>query len=82
MQATSLGLYAHMMAGFSPDLARETFNIPTGFEPVAAMALGYLGDPATIPPDLRQRELTPGTRKPIGEFVFSSQWGRPAPWAK
>jgi len=81
VQATSLDIYAHMMAGFSPAAARQTFNIPESHEPVAAMALGYLGDPASLPPDLQQRELTPATRKPLSDFVFSSKWDTPAQWA-
>jgi nitroreductase len=80
VQATSLDIYAHMMAGFSPDAARQTFAIPATHEPVAALVLGYLGDPATLPPDIQQRELTPSTRKPLRDFVFSSRWGNPAPW--
>jgi nitroreductase len=82
VEATALELYVHQMAGFSTDKARETYALPPTAEPVAAIALGYLGDPDSLPEDLRQRELVASPRKPIGEFVFSGSWGRTAEWAK
>jgi nitroreductase len=82
VQATALGLFVHQMAGFSIEKARETYGIPETFEPVAALALGYLGDPTVLPPDLRERELVLSGRKPIGEFVFGGSWGRGAEWAR
>jgi nitroreductase len=82
VQAMALDLYAHQMAGFDAAKARQTFSIPDTADPVAAIALGYLGDPDALPDDLRQRELTSSPRKPLGEFVFSGRWGEPAAWAK
>jgi len=79
-QATALDLFVHQMAGFSPDKARETYGIPETHEPVAAIAVGYLGDPDLLPGDLRERELKPSTRKPLKEFVFTGKWREPAPW--
>ena len=78
-QATALGLYVHQMAGILPDEARRTFDIPEGFEPVAGVALGYLGDPETLPEDLRAREQAARTRKPLDEWVFGKTWGATAP---
>jgi nitroreductase len=82
IQALAMGLYVHQMAGFSPEKARELYNIPATAEAVAAIALGYLGDPQTLPDDLRERELTPSVRKPLQEFVFGGQWGQPATWVQ
>jgi nitroreductase len=82
VQATALDIYLHQMAGFSPEKARENYQIPEGFEPVSAIAMGYLGDPNALPEDIRQRELTPSPRKRLGEFVYSEQWGHPAGWLK
>ena len=56
-QATTDGLYVHQMAGVSPEAAREAFAIPHGFAAWTAFALGALGDPDTLPDDLRAREL-------------------------
>jgi nitroreductase len=80
-EATSRGLFVHQMAGFDPRKAVEAFAIPNGWEPIAAFALGYAGDPQTLPDTLRERELAPGKRKPLHEFVMSGNWGNAAPFA-
>jgi hypothetical protein len=80
-QATALNLYVHQMAGFSVHKARETYGMPATVEPVAAIAVGYLGDPNTLPDDFRQREAVLSTRKPIGDFVFTGSWGHRADFA-
>ena len=49
VQATDLGLGVHQMAGFSPQKAREHFHIPEGYDPVSVLAIGYPGDPASLP---------------------------------
>ena len=79
IQATALGLAVHQMAGFHVDKARELFSIPDGHEPVAALVLGFPGDPAGLPEDLREREVAPRIRKPLESFVFSGQWGQSSP---
>jgi len=80
IEATALGLFVHQMGGFDPKRARETFDIPAGYDAVAAMAIGHPGDPASLPEPLRTRETAPRTRKPTSEFVFSGGWGRTAPF--
>jgi nitroreductase len=75
IQAVSMGLFAHMMGGFHPEQAREVFEIPPRHDPVAMFAIGYPGDPESLPEDLRQRELAPRQRKPIREFVFTGKFG-------
>jgi nitroreductase len=77
-EATSRGLFVHQMAGFDPRKAIEVFHIPKGWEPIAVFAIGYPGDPSALPDKLRERELAPRSRKPISEFVMSSDWGHPA----
>ena len=77
VEATARGLFVHQMAGFDPDTAREVFEIPAGWEAIAAFAIGYPGDPASLPQPYRDRETAPRTRKPVREFVMSS-WGRAA----
>ncbi|HXF91696.1 MAG TPA: nitroreductase family protein [Nitrospiraceae bacterium] len=79
LQATALGLFVHQMAGFFPEKVRQAYAVPEGFEPVAAIALGYPGDPALLPEKLRQREVAPRSRRPLEDFVFSGQWGRTSP---
>jgi nitroreductase len=77
LQSTALGLSMHMMGGFSTEKAREVFEIPERWAPVAAFAIGYPADPATLSEELRAKELTPRQRKPTREFVFSGKWGTP-----
>lgn len=52
----------------------SVYNIPQGYEPVAAIALGYIGDPQTLSEKLLQRPNAPRTRKPLEDFVFSGSW--------
>jgi nitroreductase len=80
LEAVSRGLFVHQMAGFHMEKARETFGIPPDWEPVAAMAIGYPGNPDSLPQKLRERELAPRTRKPLKEFVMTGTWGRTAPF--
>jgi nitroreductase len=82
LQATSLGLQIHQMAGILPDKARQLLSIPDGYEAVAGFALGYPGDPASLPDQLRERELAPRVRKPLKSFVFTGKWGQTANFAK
>ncbi len=82
IQATANGLFIHQMAGFDVPLAQQTYSIPDGYEPVAAIALGYLGDPTTLSERLQQRENSPRTRKPLEKFVFSGSWNQTSPLVK
>lgn len=75
LEATSRGLFVHQMAGIDPPRARELFAIPDGFDPVTCLAIGYRGDPATLPETLRPRDLTRRPRRPQREFVFAGAWG-------
>ena len=80
VEATARGLSVHQMAGFDPEKARQVFGIPTGWEAIAAIAIGYAGDPATLPQPLKDREMAPRKRKPIAEFVMAGHWGHTAPF--
>jgi len=77
LQATANGLHAHSMAGFDPEQARASFAIPSDYEMGAVTAVGYLGDPASLPEHLLKIEMAPRQRKPLEKFVFSD-WEKPA----
>ena len=77
-EATSRGIFVHQMAGFDPDTAREVFEIPSGWDAIAAFAMGYPGDPASLPQPYRDRETAPRVRKSIREFVMNGKWGHTA----
>ena len=79
LQATALGLVAHQMAGFDVEKARADLKIPSDYEPVAMIAVGYPGDPAQLSDRLRAREAQPRDRKPLTEFVYSATWEQPSP---
>jgi nitroreductase len=80
VEATSLGLAVHQMAGFDPDKARQVFEIPAGWDAIAAIAIGYPGDPESLPQPLRDRELAPRVRKPLSKFVMTGSWGHTSPF--
>jgi len=75
VEATARGLAVHQMAGFDPAKAKQVFEIPEDWEPIAAIAIGYPGDPSSLPQKLHDREVAPRTRKPLSEFVMSGRWG-------
>ncbi|HXT61392.1 MAG TPA: nitroreductase family protein [Pyrinomonadaceae bacterium] len=79
VQATAMGLFVHQMAGFSPEKVRDTYGVPEAFEPVAAIALGYPGDPNGLPEAFQQQEIGARQRKPISSFVFEGAWGETSP---
>lgn len=82
VEATARGLFVHQMIGILPDKAREIYGIPEGCEAWTGMAIGYRGDPGSLPDRLRERDLAPRQRKPLSEFVFSGKWGDPSPLAR
>lgn len=79
VQAMAMGLFVHQMAGLFPEKVKELYAIPDEYEAVTAIALGYPGDPATLPEDLKKRESAERERKPLDSFVFHGRWGQVAP---
>lgn len=78
VQAASMDLYMHMMAGFDIEKSRRSLHIPEGYEPVAFAALGYVGDPNNLTKSQRQRELAPQTRLELRDIAFSGVWNAAA----
>jgi nitroreductase len=79
VEATARGLAVHQMAGFDPAKAKQVFQIPEDCEPIAAIAIGFPGDPNSLSQKLQDRENAPRTRKPLTEFVMSGRWGHTSP---
>ncbi|MFB6232124.1 MAG: nitroreductase family protein [Salinibacter sp.] len=77
-QATAMDLFVHQMAGIKKDVIRETYDVPDDFEPMAGLAVGYLGDPERLPDGRRDAERSPRSRKPLDGFVFGEDWDAPA----
>lgn len=77
VQATSLGLMAHQMGGFDGEKTREAFGVPAQFTLMAMLTVGYCAAADILPDDLRERELAPRTRRPLGELFFNGVWDKP-----
>lgn len=76
-KAGVMGLLVHQMSGFDVVKAREMFSIPSGYIPVAVLALGYpdFGNPT-------QNARTDGaskSRRPLESLVFAGRWGEESP---
>ena len=77
LQATSMEVSVRQMEGFDREQARAACRVPPAFEPVVIMAIGYAGDPDSLPHEThRTAERTARSRKPVGEFVFGGEWGK------
>jgi len=75
LEATARGLAVHQMIGILPDRAREVYHIPPDVQPLTGLAIGYAGEAANLPDNLRPRDLAPRKRKVLAEFVFGGDWG-------
>jgi nitroreductase len=73
-QAASMDIFVHQMGGFSVDSVKMYFNLPEDIEPVAIMAVGYIGDKTSLPPDLQNRDEKRRLRKRVEEFCFKDQF--------
>lgn len=77
VEAFSRGLVAHPMAGFNADGARAAFGVPEDVRPVAVVAVGSLGDYATVDPAVIERDARGRQRLPLAEVAFRGSWGTP-----
>jgi nitroreductase len=75
VQAAALGLYVHQMAGLDYEKIKEIYDLPEDIEPVAALAIGYIGDPSDLPENLQEGEKADRERKPLADFVFGEDFG-------
>ncbi len=76
LEATARGLLVHQMIGILPERARDLYQIPDGFRPLTGLAIGYVGNPNTLPEKYREHDLGPRQRKPLAELVFGGRWGQ------
>lgn len=68
LQALLSGWHTHGMSGFDRDKARSLLGLPPEYGADAAIAIGRLGDRATLPEKLQEREV-PSSRKPLSSIV-------------
>lgn len=75
LRATSLDLFVHQMAGFSPDKVTENMNVPEEFEPLTMFVIGKKAAPEQLPEDLQKQERKKSDRNEVDDFLFGDQWG-------
>ncbi len=73
LQAHSMGLVAHAMAGLEYEKAPLVLNLPETLKLEAAVAIGYQGDVATLADFLQPREA-PSTRQPLSAMAFKGKF--------
>ncbi|WP_348263467.1 nitroreductase family protein [Telmatobacter sp. DSM 110680] len=71
LQAASMGIATHQMAGFDQAKAREAFAIPEVYAIGSVMAMGYQGEPSILGEHYQGQEQSPRGRKPLSEIVLS-----------
>jgi nitroreductase len=78
IQATAEGLYVHQMGGFNSEQAAILLEIPQEYEVNVAIAMGYLGNPEILHPNLKKLEYAERSRRPLEETVFTGKFGNKA----
>lgn len=71
IEAVSRGLHVHPMAGFDVPGARDTFELTEGLRPLAVVAVGTLGDYASVSEEIAERDARPRSRLPLDEIVLN-----------
>ncbi len=72
LQATALGLIVHQMGGFNREKLIQNLGINLDeYEPIVIMAVGYPGDPESLPENLKQRELAKRSRYRVPDFAMN-----------
>ncbi|MDM4018400.1 nitroreductase family protein [Roseiconus lacunae] len=83
LQAATLGLQVHQMAGVNLSQVRTEYQIPDSFEPATAIAIGYpetseaSGEQAQ---QMQDREKAGRQRKSLSEQLFQGKWENTVDW--
>ncbi len=72
VQAVALGLHTRQVLQFDATGLHHDLELPAGVRLHAVVAVGRLGDPDTLPADLRRGEFRLRTRRSITELVLSA----------
>lgn len=70
VQAHASGLFTHQMGGFDRAALAESFGFGDELAAVTVMAVGALGDIENATEAVRERDLTPRTRRPIADSLI------------
>lgn len=74
LQATELNLVARPMAGFSPDIIREEFNIPFKYDIYVIIAVGYEGNIDSLDEKSRAKSLVTRKRNNLSRNFFLNEF--------
>jgi nitroreductase len=75
LQAQSMGIAVHQMAGINWKKAQEVFEVEEGYHITTAVAIGYYGgDTEQLDDELKEMEKSPRKRKPQSTFVAEGKW--------
>ena len=74
LQATAMGLVTHQMGGFDAEQTRQLFKLPDACTPMSVIAIGYQAEAERLPDDLKQKELSERSRKPLNECFYFGLW--------
>ena len=69
LQASSMGIYTHPMAGIDKVKLSEALHLTENQAPLCIIALGYLDDAEKLEEPFKARELMARTRKPLSEIA-------------
>jgi nitroreductase len=72
VQAVALGLHTRQIVDLDADALHADLALPDEVVLHAVVAVGRLGDPDTLPGDLRSGEFRLRTRRPVPELMLSS----------
>lgn len=73
LQARRAELHARAMIGFDLARAAERLEVPNDHRIEAAVAIGRMGDPASLPDRLRAREM-PSDRAPLARIAMPGRF--------
>ncbi len=65
LQATSMGMFAHIMGGVDYEATQIKLSIPETHDVVCCIAIGFQGDGSDLSEELKQRESAPRIRKSL-----------------
>jgi nitroreductase len=69
-QAGALGLHVRQLPSFDGPSLHADLELPEDVVAKVVIAVGRLGDPNTLPPDLRAREVNLRERRPLADLVL------------
>jgi len=74
-QASADGLFVHQMAGFDAVKAAEIFSLSADVVALTVLAVGYIGNPEVLHPNLQKMEYSRRERRDLSETVFKGRFG-------